>query len=96
MGFLHFTEDGQALNFVGDASAPDQRVTIRLWFTIETQSIIRFHPDADSAGWTSGYHFEEGTLTLANPTRTILCLRAEETEIPEWFLRCLEAALGRG
>lgn len=95
MGYLHFSEDGRAFNFVFNPEDPERRLPMRLWFTVESAWTLRFHPDADSPGWVSGYHLDDSALTLSNPTRTLLCLRPDPEEVPDWFHACLAAALAR-
>jgi len=68
---------------------------MRLWYTFESPYSLRLRAKVDENGWVSGYQFDGESLTIANPSRTFLCLRPIPEEIPDWFHEHLATALAR-
>jgi len=92
IGWLHFTNTRRAIQF---SCYPNQRVPMRLWYSVESPTHLRFRSQPDKDGWLRGYRFDGPTLTLLAGDCSFLCTRPSPDEIPEWFHQSLASALTR-
>ena len=94
-GLLHFTDTGRAIQFVFNPQQPKQRFPMRLWYSIETPTHLRFRPKPEHEGWLQNYSFAGSTFTLSAEDRSWVCTQPSPDEIPEWFHQVLASALAR-
>jgi hypothetical protein len=95
VGYLHFTGDGRAIQFVYDPQRPTRRIPMRLWYSVQSPTALRFRAKGNPDGWTCNYSFNGTTLTLLSHTRSFPCSRLTAEEIPLWFREALGARLLR-
>lgn len=90
IGLIHFTDTGRAIQFV---SYSDQRVPMRLWYSVESTSHLRFRYCPDQEGWLRGYVFDGSAWTMSAENKSWVCKRPSPEQIPEWFDPALTSAL---
>lgn len=95
IGLLHFTDTGRAIQFIFDPQQPEKRLPMRLWYSVESSTHLRFRPKPDKDGWLRGYRFDGSTMTLLAEDRGFVCTRPSPDEIPEWFHHALASELAR-
>lgn len=94
IGLLHFTDTGRAIQFVVvNPQQPQKRTPMRLWYSVESPTHLRFRPKPDDQGWLRGYRFDGSTMTLLAKDRSFVCTRPSPDEIPGWFHQSLASAL---
>ena len=93
IGLLHFTDTGRAIQFVFDPQRPEKRIPMRLWYSVESPTHLRFRPKPDHEGWLRGYRLDAGTMILSAEDRSWVCTQPLPDEIPEWFHQSLASAL---
>ena len=95
IGLLHFTDTGRAIQFVFNPQRPEKRIPMRLWYSVESQTHLRFRPKPDHEGWLRDFRFDGSTMTFGAEGRSWVCTRPSPDEIPEWFHQSLASALAR-
>jgi hypothetical protein len=81
--FLHFTYT-QAFDYLKDGS---NHQVLRLWYSLETPTEIRFRVHPKDTGWTCGVKMAGSSLVITGDQGETICTRAHAADIPEWFMR---------
>lgn len=95
MGFIHFTESGRAIECLFDPTDPEKGNWMRLWYFIESPTIIRFSHKNDEQGWRRGFELVSGKITLRGGSEDAIFTRALPNRIPEWFSQSVASAVKR-
>jgi hypothetical protein len=95
LGYLHFTDDGQIIQFVYDTQRPEKRIPLRLWYSVESASTLRLRPKGNPEGWTCDYRFDGPTLIMTNARQSFPCSRTSPGEVPDWFREAIAQRLSR-
>jgi hypothetical protein len=86
--FLHFSHT-QAFDYLQDG---DHRQFLRLWYSLEEPTQIRFRSHLEESGWTCTIKMEGDSLMIHSFDSVTVCTRAETDEIPGWFIEQLAGA----
>ncbi len=95
IGLLHFTDTGRAIQFVFNPQQPEKRIPMRLWFSVESSTHLRFRPKPDADGWLRDFRFDGSTMIFGAEGRSWVCTRPLPDEIPDWFHQSLASSLAR-
>lgn len=95
VGLIHFTDTGLYIQFMPEPKRPGHRVQMRLWYSVESPTQLRFRPKPDDTGRLREYRFEGNSVIISASDRSWHCTRPAPEEIPEWFQRLLASALGQ-
>lgn len=95
MGLIHFTESGRAIQCLFDPTDPEKGTWMRLWYFIESPTVIRFSYENDDKGWRRAYQVAGGTITLRGGSDDAIFTRALPNRIPEWFSQPVATATKR-
>ena len=95
LGYIHFTDTGRAVQSVTYPDRPDRRIPMRLWYSVESPTQLRFRPNPNHEGWLRGYRVDGEVLTISADDRSWACTKVSPPEIPEWFPAFLVSALAR-
>jgi hypothetical protein len=88
--WLHFAATGVVIMSTHAAEFPQGRLTSRLWFSAESQSIVRIRPRQNAEGWTIGCAWEGEQLIVARDGTHWVCTRICLSEAPSWFQQAVE------
>ena len=95
IGLLHFTDAGRAIQFLFDPQQPEKRIPMRLRYSVESPTHLRFRPSPNHEGHLRHFRFDGRTMTLGAESQRWVCTRPSPDEIPEWFHPSLATALTR-
>ena len=85
-GWLHFTADGLAVQFIIFDSGPQRRIPQRFWYEVEAADTVRFRPGLDQEGWTRSCLRQDGSsFALGAGDIVFPCTRLSADDYPEWF-----------
>ena len=93
IGLLHFTNTGRAIQFIFNPQQQEKRITMRLWYSVESSTHLRFRPNPDHEGWLRDYRFDGSTMKFGAANLSWVCTRPSRDEIPDWFHHSLASAL---
>lgn len=85
LGYLHFAEEGVALQFFTTLFKPKKRFAIHLFFDLESPTAIRTRIAKDDVGDVINFKIEGEALTLSTPVFSHSCQRVAESALPSWF-----------
>ena len=73
---------------------PERRIRMKLWYSIESATTLRFRPKPEHKGWTCECVLEDAKLTITQPTitqenRQYVLTKATPEEVPDWFTQAL-------
>jgi hypothetical protein len=85
MGLIHFSGSGRASQCVFDPTDPEKGSWMRLWYFVESPTVIRFSHANDKQGWRRAYELKPGSVTLRGGTDDVVFTRALPNRIPAWF-----------